>query len=204
VAFPPIRLTVPDTAAGWYMDGGIRLNTPLHPAVGLGATHIVVISATATTYSDPQPPHPDQPVPDIADAAAQVLNAALADRTTEDIKALLRTNRLVSQTAEAGCPEVLTAEGGRAYRQIKLMTVSPPAGRMGRIATSIFKKKTGGLRRISELDNWLLGQAIRGAGDSVGRQELLSYLFFDEDYFKAGIQLGRQMASDALAAGWQR
>ena len=54
------------------------------------------------------------------------------------------------------------------------------------------------------LDNWLLGQAIRGAGDAVGRRELLSYLFFDQDYFEAGIELGRRTAADVLRRGWQR
>lgn len=204
VAFPPVRLTEPDDAEGWYVDGGIRLNTPLHPAVGLGATKIVVISATAATYSAPLPPDLTECTPDIADAAAQVLNAALADRTTEDIAALRRTNRLVGQAAKAGRPHLLTARSGRPYRPIELMTVSPAPGHMGRLATEIFEHKTSGLGRLTELDNWLLGQVIRGAGDSVGRRELLSYLFFDEDYFGAGIKAGRRAAMKALAGGWLR
>ena len=57
VAFPPVRITEPDHAAGWYVDGGVRLNTPLNPAVSLGATRIVLVSATATSYGPP--PLPD-------------------------------------------------------------------------------------------------------------------------------------------------
>jgi hypothetical protein len=75
---------------------------------------------------------------------------------------------------------------------------------MGQIAAQSFDRRTGGLGRLTAMDNWLLGQAIRGAGDGVGRRELLSYLFFDEDYFAAGIELGRKTASDALSRGWQR
>jgi predicted acylesterase/phospholipase RssA len=41
VAFPPVQVMEPEHAEGWYADGGIRLNTPLHPAVGLGATKIL-------------------------------------------------------------------------------------------------------------------------------------------------------------------
>jgi NTE family protein len=203
VAFPPVEVTAPDHAAGWYVDGGVRLNTPLHPAVGLGATKIVVVSATATTYGLPLP-NPPGPTPDMADAAAQVLNAAMADRTTEDILELRRTNRLVAQASALGGAGRLTRTNGRPYRRIELMTVSPPPGEMGRIAADVFDRRTRGLGRLTEMDNWLLGRAIRGAGDGVGRRELLSYLFFDEEYFAAGIELGRRTAAAALAGGWER
>ena len=200
VAFPPERIREPEPAAGWYVDGGVRLNTPLHPAVGLGASKILLVSATATTYGPPPAPDLDGETPDIADSAAQVLNAALADRTIEDLHALRKTNRLVAQAADGQ----LTSRDGAPYRLIDVMTVSPPPGEMGRIAAQIFEHKTRGLGRLTEMDNWLLGQAIRGAGNAVGRRELLSYLFFDEDYFEAGIELGRRAATDALADGWQR
>ena len=56
VAFPPVAISEPEQAAAWYVDGGVRLNTPLHPAVGLGASRIVLVSATATTYGPPPLP----------------------------------------------------------------------------------------------------------------------------------------------------
>jgi NTE family protein len=204
VAFPPVRIAEPEQAAGWYVDGGVRLNTPLNPAVALGATKIVLVSATATTYAPPPAPDLSGQTPDVADAAAQVMHAALADRMSEDLAALLRTNRLVSQATAAGQPNLLTGSNRRPYRPIDVLSVSPPPGEMGRIAGEVFNRRTGGLRRLTEMDNWLLGQAIRGAGDGVGRRELLSYLFFDEEYFAAGIELGRKTAADALARGWQR
>jgi hypothetical protein len=74
---------------------------------------------------------------------------------------------------------------------------------MGRVDADVFDRKTRGLGRLTEMDSWLLGQAIRGAGDAVGRRELLSYLFFDEDYFVAGIELGRRTAAAALSRGWE-
>ena len=204
VAFPPVRVTEPEAAAGWYIDGGVRLNTPLHPAVGLGATRIVLISATATTYGPAPLPDVTSSTPDIADSAAQVLHAALADRTTEDLDALRRTNRLVAQASSVGRPDLLTSSTGQPYRQIDVMEVSPPPGQMGRIAADVFDRRTRGLGRLTDMDNWLVGKAIRGAGNAVGRRELLSYLFFDEEYFEAGIELGRQTATAALSRGWER
>jgi len=132
VAFPPIQLSEPEQSAGWYVDGGIRLNTPLHPAVALGATKIVLIAATATTYGPPPPPDLSGRTPDIADAAAQVMHAALADRTSEDLTALLRTNRLVGQAADAGAHHALTGTDGHAYRQIDVPAVAPPPGAQDR------------------------------------------------------------------------
>ena len=204
VAFPPVQITEPEDAAGWYVDGGVRLNTPLNPAVALGATRVVLVSATATTYGPPPLPDTTGRTPDVADAAAQVMHAALADRMSEDLSALRRTNRLVAQASDAGRPDLLTGRTGRPYRQIDVLAVSPAPGEMGRIAAEVFDRRTGGLRRLTEMDNWLLGQAIRGAGDGVGRRELLSYLFFDEDYFAASIELGRTTAAAALSRGWQR
>lgn len=199
VAFPPARIGTPATAAGWYTDGGVRLNTPLQPAVGLGATMIVVVSATSTTYRPPPPPRPPGSVPDIADAAAQVLNATLADRTTEDLAGLHRINRLVAQASRSASPVALTDRSGRPYREIDVLAVAPPPGAMGRLAEEVHARRTDGLGRLAELDNWLLGKALRGAGDGVGRRELLSYLFFDATYFSAGIELGARSAAAALA-----
>ena len=44
---------------------------------------------------------------------------------------------------------------------------------MGRLAADVFGRRTRGLGRLTELDSWVLGQALRGAGDGVGRSELL-------------------------------
>ncbi len=203
VAFPPIRITSPEQAAGWYVDGGVRLNAPLQPAIGLGATRILLISATATTYGAPPIPAPPGRTQDIADAAAQVMHAVLADRMVEDLATLRRMNRLVAQAAAAGRTDLLRTRGGTPYRPIQVMDISPPPGAMGTLAAEVFARRTDGLGWLTENDNWLLGRLIRGGGDAVGRRELLSYLFFDEEYFTASIELGRSAAIAALKTGWK-
>ena len=200
VAFPAVRIERPEDAAGWYTDGGVRLNTPLLPAIRLGATKIVLVSATATTYPLPPRPGDISTRRNIADAAAQVLHSSLADRTTEDLRALRRANRLVGQARMAGV--TLRDNSRRPYREIEVMVVSPPPGEMAGAAAEIFQAKTGGFGRLKEYDNWLLGKGIRIAGNTAGREELLSYLFFDETYFDRGIEIGQKAAADALDRGF--
>jgi NTE family protein len=203
MAFPPTRVCEPAAAAGWYIDGGVRLNAPLHPAIDLGADRIVVISATATERRPRALPDPDSPSPSMADTLTQVLGAVLGDRMIEDLTALRRTNALLRQatrTSDNGLH--LTSPDGRRYRPIEILTVSPPPGAMGQLAEQVFHTKTRGLGRLTQFDNWLLGQVLRGVGDGPGRRELLSYLFFDPDYFTKAIEFGRTTAVHALAHGW--
>lgn len=194
VGFPAVRLDQPEPA--WYVDGGVRLNAPLQPAVALGATRILLVSATATTVAPPPPPAPLGVRPDIADAGAQVLHAALADRTVEDLLTLRRVNHALGQAPG------LTSRSGRVYRPVEVMEVSPAPGAMGRLAADVWARRTDRLGWLRETDNWLIGRGLRGLGDAVGRRELLSYLFFDEEYFARGIELGQEAAATALRVGW--
>ncbi len=203
VAFPPQRVTEPPEEEGWYIDGGVRLNAPLKPAIDLGATHIIVISATSIGYGPQSPPDLGRTAPDTADTGAQVLNAVLADRLTEDVIAIERTNRLVRHNDELGVEPPPRRTGTAPYREVKFATITPQPGEMGRLASCVHRKRTTGWRAGLELDNRLLGRAFRGLGDSAGRRELLSYLFFDEDYFAESISVGRRAAREALAGGWR-
>ena len=205
MAFPAQHVDEPPDAAGWYVDGGIRLNTPVRPAIALGADRVVVISATSTRYGAPLAPDPAADVPDLADAGAQAMHAVLADRMIEDLLAVRRTNRMLAQVAGAGphAAPVLRRADGTPYRTIHLMTVSPLPGELARLASDVAARTTSGLGALRETDNWLLDRALRGAGDASGRRELLSYLLFDETYFTESIRLGRAAARRALAAGWE-
>lgn len=204
IAFPAQRIDDPTEAAGWYVDGGVRLNTPLRPAIAMGATRLVVVSATSTCYGPAPPADPGATVPDVADAGAQALHAVLADRMIEDLLAVRRTNRILAARGPgADRQSPLRRRDGSRYHPVELVTISPQPGELAALAADVARRTTSGLRAVRELDNWLVGRALRGAGDGSGNRELLSYLLFDETYFAESIELGRAAAVAALARGWE-
>src|SRR6185295_15207787 len=73
IVFPPIHIGAPAAAAGWYLDGGIRLNAPLKPALALGADAIAVVATHP--ISDTVTPAPaNQSPPDVDDVVVRLMD----------------------------------------------------------------------------------------------------------------------------------
>ncbi|MHB8690711.1 MAG: patatin-like phospholipase family protein [Solirubrobacteraceae bacterium] len=91
LAFPSVKVEHPKSAAGYYWDGGLRLNTPLKPALELGAERIVVIGLSSL---DPGP-HPiaSDDRPDAFAGLGQVLEGVLTDDLVQDVQTLRSVNR---------------------------------------------------------------------------------------------------------------
>lgn len=193
VAFPAVEVHHPQPFDGWYVDGGVRLNAPLRPAVALGADHLVVIAAHATRYPTQVPLEPGGR-PDLADAAAMTLHSILADRVIEDLKELRTRNRWLEQGA------VPSSSSGRDYHRVQVLEVSPPPGSLAQLAADVLRSK--GRTWWRETDSLALGRLLRGVGAGPGQQELLSYTFFDDEYFARQIDLGVKTAEQALREGW--
>lgn len=191
VVFPAVEVDTPAGYEGWYVDGGVRLNAPLRPAVDLGADHIVVIAAHATQYP-PDFPNVVGPRPDIADTGAMVLHSVLADHVICDLQDIRTRNRWLADGVEA------TTSAGRPYRPVQLLEISPEPGTLAELAQATLDAKAG-WRDPSAL---AVQRLLRGVGDGPGTQELLSYAYFDSEYFTAQIALGEAAAWQALDAGW--
>lgn len=199
VAFPAMRLDEPAANAGWYVDGAVRLNAPLRPVVALGAEKVVVIAADATDYAAAEPPAPaDEPWPDVADATALVLHTVLGDRMIEDLHTLRQRNDWIAQGLTP------TSTNGRPYRPIDAISVAPRPGELGLLAESVMSSKRMSWWRswVRDSDVLALERVLRGIGEGSGQRELLSFVLFDEEYFGAQIEIGRQAAHAALA-NWQ-
>jgi NTE family protein len=197
VAFPPVRVTAPTSAAGWYFDGGVRLNTPLKPALALGAEALVVVA----THPSSHPEGPlavdasAEPPPDVDDVLVRVMDAALVDRMVEDVHTLARTNELVASGGRR--------RGRRRLTVVPYLFVGPLERRtLGEVAARCYDDRyrgvRGALRMAREIDQRLLGRFLGGDGDRRG--DLLSYLQFENGFMSAAIDLGRADADRTVAA----
>src|SRR3712207_6576122 len=138
VVFPPVRVTEPPERAGWYLDGGIRLNAPLKPALDLGCDAVVVAATHPDTFAvDPGVPGHD--LPDVDDALVMVLDAALADRMVEDLRTLTRVNDLVAGGGRS--------VSGRPRSVVPYLFAGPPErGTLSRLAAEVYQERFTGVR----------------------------------------------------------
>ena len=190
--FPAVRVERPPAATGWYLDGGTRLNTPVKPALELGAARVVVVA-----MSSPAPAEAGDERPDALAGAAQLLGGLLDDQLAGDVRTLATVNELV----RAAGGEVADPEGGRTKRVVPHIVVSPERpGAIGAIARRVFAEHYAGVSAaLRHPDLGALGHAVAGGTDAA-HGELLSYLFFAPEFTEALLELGAQDATRWLTA----
>jgi NTE family protein len=179
--FRPIYIDTPREWAGWYLDGGVRLNMPLKPAVQMGATRLGVV-ATRPRYW-PRGSPSQQPTgagePDVFDAVGVILRAMLVDRMVEDL------HRLESRNVTAGTSETH-------FRHIEAEFAGPPregVDALAVLAGQVLQRRSGGLRRLQNPQLGSLARLVGGA--SADRADLLSFLLFDPAFTSRAVELGR-------------
>jgi len=194
--FPAVRVTTPEHAAGWYFDGGPRLNTPIKPTLWLGAERVIVVALNAVAPNRIAPPDNQ---PDFYVGAAHLLHAALSDPLAQDIRTLANTNALIAAglggdggPSGAGLParHGLPGEPVQPVPYIFIAPEDPSA--IGEIAQRVYRKHYRRPRawKSSARDLWLLGKILDGGADAM-HGELLSYVFFAGEFSEALIQLGQ-------------
>jgi NTE family protein len=175
----------PAPVRGWYFDGGTRLNTPIKPAISLGADRVVVVGLNSIAGRGRRP-HDLQP--DLAEGAGQLAQAVLVDPLVNDIQTLATENRIVADAQEQGA-EV----AGR--RPIPYVFVAPrTVDAIGELAKDVFNRHFSGARGLlRSRDMALLGHLAAGGRDAV-HGELLSYVFFEAEFTRELLELGRDDA----------
>jgi NTE family protein len=194
ILFPPVRIETPAEVRGWYVDGGTRLNTPIKPALDLGADRLVVIGTEAVTEPSAEPGRYENGPPDFGDGALHALQGALVDPLAEDIRMLGNINVFFAdpERAPAGT-RYREARGKQPYRQVPYIFIAPARhGLIGDLATEAFRSRYRGMRALRSPDFPVLNRLL--GTDSPVHGELLSYLFFDREFIENLIQLGQQDA----------
>jgi NTE family protein len=193
--FPTVQVNTPRAARGHYIDGGTRLNSPIKPALNLGAERVIVVGL------EPFAPAADRPLaprsPGIADVAANVLDGLLVDQVGYDLRRLAAINSFFVEGAGTGTMHAARAyrlaRGHAPYRPIAYALVSPRRrGAIGRLAVEVFERRYGGLRGLRDLDYLVMSRVL--GGRAVSRGELLSFLLFDPVFVTSLIEMGRRDA----------
>lgn len=180
--FPAVHVDSPARARGWYYDGGTRLNTPIKPALALGADRVVVIGLNSIAPGPEALAGPRRP--DVYEGSALVMQALLIDRLVDDVRELAAEN----------------VPDGDDHRLIPYMFVAPrERDEIGAIAARVWNEHYSGARGLlRDRDLSLLGRFVAG-GDDPAHGELLSLMFFSPKFARELIALGREHARDWLA-----
>lgn len=207
-AFPAVRVTAPERARGWYVDGGTRLNTPIKPALRLGARRVVVVALNAAgtrlrpTAPGDEPPLAGEHRPDALEGAAQLLQAVLVDPLANDVATLATVNALVDarDAARGGDDDRGGDRRDGEKTAVPYIVVAPQDGdAIGKLARRVFAEHYADLAdTLRARDLAFLGRAVDGGADPA-HGELLSYLFFAPEFARALIALGRRDAEHWLA-----
>jgi NTE family protein len=194
--FPTVEITTPRSARGHYIDGGTRLNSPIKPALHLGADRVIVVGLEPFAQAPVRPSSPRSPV--IADVAANVLDGLLVDQVGQDLRRLAAINSFFVENPTTGTmrsPRAYRIARGHApYKPIAYALVAPPRrGEIGRLADTVFERRFGGLRSLRDPDYAVISRALGGRVRSRG--ELLSFLLFDPEFVSELIEMGRRDAA---------
>jgi NTE family protein len=199
IIFPTVRV-----AGRMYSDGSLRQNTPISPALRLGAGRVLVIGLrTRRAENAPQAGRQDE-----ADQRTystplflfgKLLDALLLDRVENDLANLRQVNAALTELQRLNpiaighepVAAALEAAGG-GLRPVADLFIRPSQD-LGALAAHVLERPAV-RARLSGPAGYLLrrlGEAAGGGDPS----DMLSYLLFDSEYESELIDLGERDAA---------
>lgn len=192
--FPAVRID-----ERYYLDGGLRINTPLSPALRLEADHVIVVALkskplaqSGIAYTDPAA------VTQPAFLLGKVLNALLLDQLELELRRLDVVNAMLDGAAEAlgaACLDpinrAIRAKRGVEYRKVSHVVIRPSED-IGVMAAEAYRRSRARANGQGVLAGLLARTALRGVPED--EADLFSYLYFDRSFTEPLLELGREDA----------
>lgn len=190
--FPAVRIE-----DSYYVDGGLRMNTPLSPALRLGCERLLVVALKHRSARGVEAPSfPEDAITQPAFLIGKVLDALILDQLEVELHRLEVVNALLRQGVSVyGDGFVASVSGavrerrGAGYRIVETAVVRPSED-IGRMAAQCCRKHGAG--SLGALPSLLTRFALRGVPED--EADLLSYVFFDRRFTADLVALGREDA----------
>ncbi len=164
--FPAVRI-----GDAWHGDGGVRLTSPLSPALHLGCDRLIAVS---TRHEPLAPRAAAAAYPPPAQFAGVLLNAVFLDQLDQDANRMELVNGLLARLPQS--------ERG-SLRLVDLVLLRPSED-LGRLASRFEPRLPKAFRFMT-----------RGLGTRDTKSpDLLSLLMFQPDYIRALIEVGERDA----------
>lgn len=201
ILFPAVKI-----GDEFFTDGGLRQNTPMSPAIRLGADRLLLISLRHVA-KEPKVIERErvEAYPKPLFMVGKALNALLLDHTEYDLMRMQRIN-LILEAGHASfgnkfedmMNDELVRLRGAPLRRIQAVHIRPSVDIGGLAAQFV---AAGRMRASGLIASRLISRLA--AGEAAHESDLLSYLLFDGDFAADLIELGRHDAAkkeDELAA----
>lgn len=197
IIFPPVR-------AGhyFYVDGSIRLNTPMSPAIQLGADRVLILgvkykgsleSSSRFAFTEPNA------YPSFTNMVGRLMNALFLDHIDYDVEQMTRINRIIEWSEKVYGAKYLDElntmlrqegiEGDIANRGLKKLNSFSffPSEDIGKIACERLLELAKHKSKLSQVERFFLKFLEVDPNADVS---LLSYIMFEKEYMGRLIEIG--------------
>ena len=189
--FRPVRIE-----DSWFVDGSVRQNVPLAPAIRLGADRILVVALRQHARAEPPVRCNESEPPTTAAQLGRILNALLLDHTDYDLERLRKINSIVAQGRRAFGPsfaaslaEISASGVSTQMREVRDLVIRPSRD-IGLLARDHAARRVRRLRRGTLASRLLRRAAADADAAQDGAADLASYLLFDREYADELVSLG--------------
>lgn len=192
LVFPPVRI-----GNSFFVDGGLRLNVPLSPALRLGAERFVVVSlrSESEVHRPPVAGQVTEALPSATFLLGKMFNAVLGETVEQDIDRLMRLNLLLEAGTKSYGPgfgdnlnKSLMELGHLPLKQVRTMLIRPSRD-LGALAAEFMHTKF-------KSHGGMASRTLKAIADREAESEadLVSYLLFEGGFADWLIELGRRDA----------